>query len=85
MEGTNLRVLVGLCLALLSWALYTQSNRFTFADGELLRGRIERIEDRLANHPHGSQILPEAAIRLKVLEGWRRDHMQEHRPVRINP
>jgi len=79
MEGVNLRVLIGLSLALLSWALYTQSNRFTSHDGDLLRDRLTRIEERLSNHPHGTQILPTAAIKIEALEVWKNSHMRDHR------
>lgn len=80
-----MRVLVGLSLALLTWALYTQSNRFTDHDGDLLRDRMTRIEERLANHPHGTQILPIAAVKIGALERWKNEHMRDHRPIRINP
>ncbi|MBT8123496.1 MAG: hypothetical protein KJO81_01585 [Gammaproteobacteria bacterium] len=40
---------------------------------------LDKLETRLANHPHGSQILPEASLRLQHLETWQTRHIQQHR------
>ena len=67
----NFRALLGLCLGLLSWPLDTQSNRFTSADGDLLRHRIERLE---LQEQETKVVSNQALWEVQRLKEWIQDH-----------
>jgi len=53
---------------------------------DYILGDVVELKERLANHPHGSQILPEAKLRMRIveidikaLEKWQTAHEKIHR------